>query len=152
VNCCVPQTGAFDYRLLLKQVTALLLLSLFPTLLAALLHPRKPSWSLDTLAPGEVHLKQALDSTEPVLWIDARSLQDFAQAHIPGALPLNMDQWDSQLPDVLQAWQPGQMVIVYCSSRGCRASHEVAERLRQLPLPDVFVLHGGWETWQKAHP
>jgi len=52
------------------------------------------------------------------------------------------------VPKVLEAWEPDQTAIVYCSSPGAQASREVAERLRDFKLGSVFVLHGGWKAWK----
>ena len=117
------------------------------------LNPRAPAWAEAWVALGkdEVVLDAALLSDKNVLWIDARPEADYAQAHIPGALPLNEDNWDEQLPAVLSAWQPGRRVIVYCGSRQCEASREVAGRLRdETGLADVLVLKGGWESWMRT--
>ena len=85
------------------------------------------------------------------MWLDARPGGEFAAGHIPGAKLLNAEGWDSLLPEVLNAWTPGQNVIVYCSKQSCDASHEVARRLREeANLKNVFVLEGGWEAWQES--
>ena len=70
--------------------------------------------------------------------------------HVPDSLPLNEDAWVSLLPAVLQAWPAGKPAIVYCDSRRCEASHDVARRLREFNLAPVFVLKGGWEAWRAA--
>ena len=115
------------------------------------LNPRAPAWAESEVAlgKGELALDAALLRANNILWIDARREADYAQAHIPEALPLNEDSWNELLPAVLAAWQPGRRVIVYCGSPQCQASREVAERLRdEVGLADVFVLKGGWESWQ----
>lgn len=112
------------------------------------LNPNRPAAAGGALQEGEIRLKDAEASRSPVLWIDARSSPEFDQGHIPGAVLLNEDHWDDLLPAVLEAWMPGRPLVVYCGSEGCRASHEVAERLRvEAGLPDVHVLKGGWEAW-----
>ena len=43
-------------------------------------------------------------------------------------------------PAVVDAWAPGDKVVVYCSSLSCQASHEVGRRLReQVGMENVFV-------------
>ena len=135
-------------RKIFRQIFFLLVLAAIPALGSALLHPKRPGWSAETLAPGEVLLKTARGWSADALWLDARTAADFEKAHIPGALPLNEDGWDAQLPAVLQAWSRDRPIVVYCSSAGCRASHEVVRRLRdEAKLPRAFVLKGGWESW-----
>lgn len=86
-----------------------------------------------------------------VLWIDARSADDFAQGHAPNALLLNEDEWDAGLDAVMMRWAPEQTVIVYCDAAACRASEAVALRLsRELGADNIYYLEGGWQTWQEA--
>ena len=88
---------------------------------------------------------------ETVLWIDARAEAEFEKAHVPGAIRLNEDDWDTLLPGVLAAWSEDRKVVVYCSRLTCNLSHEVAERLRnEVALKNVYVLQGGWEEWEKS--
>jgi rhodanese-related sulfurtransferase len=61
---------------------------------------------------------------------------------------LNEDRWNELLPRMLETWSPDKRVVVYCNSKSCGASREVARRLRtQAGLTNVFVLKGGWEAW-----
>lgn len=136
---------------LTRQIFALLALALIPALFCGVFHPKRPSWNAAALAPGEVALSTAQSWKNKVLWLDARSEKDFRENHIPGAILLNEDDWDALLSKVLDAWDKDKIIVVYCSSRGCHASHEVARRLREeVRLPQVHVLKGGWETWQMA--
>ncbi len=87
---------------------------------------------------------------ENTIWVDARSDEEFAHGHVPGAILLNEDHWNELLPQFLQKWSPEKKVVVYCSSQSCNASREVARRLRvEAQLKNVFVLEGGWEEWLK---
>ncbi|MCS7063739.1 MAG: rhodanese-like domain-containing protein [Methylacidiphilales bacterium] len=120
-----------------------------PACLTAWLHPKRPPFSADSLREGEIAIAEAWKIREEVLWVDARSQGEYEQAHIPGAVLLNEDQWNDRVQDVLMRWRPERRTIVYCSTTGCQASHHVAERLRKMGLTDVWVLKGGWERWQK---
>jgi rhodanese-related sulfurtransferase len=133
-------------RAVFHQALVLVLLALVPAIAAALFHPKRPAWQSD-----EVPLALAQSWKEKALWLDARPLGDFEHAHIPGALPLNEDAWRELLPAVLDAWNPDSKIVVYCSSLSCRTSHEVARRLREeVGLTQVYVLQGGWESWERA--
>lgn len=114
----------------------------------AWLNPDRPAWSEAALGEDEIRLADVIGD-ESVLWLDARPLADHGRDRIPGALPLNEDDWQSLLPEVLAAWQPGQRVVVYCGGGQCQSSHSVAGRLRgEVGLDEVYVLKGGWEAWQ----
>ena len=130
-----------------RQFVALVLLAILPAAAAGHWHPRRPSWQSD-----EVTVSAATAWGAQVLWIDARPDADFEKAHIPGAVQLNEDRWDDLLPGVLDQWQD-RKIVVYCSSLSCQVSHDVARRLRdEEQMPNVFVLQGGWESWQSQHP
>lgn len=136
---------------ILREILFLLSLPLLLAAGSALLHPSAPSWSQDALAEGEVDLEIIDRWEEDFLWVDARSREEYEEAHIPGALLLNEDAWDDLLFDFFDRWHPGKKVVVYCGSSGCRASHQVAERLRDETGDDTIqVLQGGWDTWREA--
>ena len=69
--------------------------------------PRARDLLRDTPAADETTLAAAREHRGPLLWIDARPAADFAHDHIPEALPLNPDDWEAQIVDVLTRWQPG---------------------------------------------
>jgi rhodanese-related sulfurtransferase len=132
----------------IRQALLILLAALIPAGLTATLHPRRPPWSQETLAPGEERLPTVLEWGEKVLWVDARSADDYEAEHVPGAILLNLESWDDLLPKFLDQWNPDKKVVVYCSAATCELSHEVAERLRKSGISPVFVLKGGWEAWK----
>lgn len=135
-------------RLWLRQGLLLLGLAFLPAIAQALYYGGTVSWNAPAVAKDEVELAQAQSWGDSVLWVDARPEAQFEQEHVPNALLLNEDRWSELLPPMLAAWSPDKRVVVYCSSQSCAASHEVARRLRdEAGLPNVFVLHGGWETW-----
>jgi rhodanese-related sulfurtransferase len=132
------------------QVFILWAAALVPTVLACLYHPRLPDTNPQVLQKGEILLDTALAWGGAVLWVDARSAADYAADHVPGAVLLNEDQWDAQIEQLVTTWTPDQRVVVYCSSRACRASHKVAARLRdEMGLDPVYVLKNGWDAWRQ---
>jgi rhodanese-related sulfurtransferase len=132
----------------LRQALLILLAALIPAGLTAAFHPRRPAWSEDTLLPGEVKLQTVLAWGSDVLWIDARSLKDYEAEHVPGAILLNLEDWEQLFPRFLDRWRPEEKIVVYCSSTSCELSHEVAERLKTNGISPVYVLKGGWEAWK----
>lgn len=132
----------------LRQALLILLAALIPAGLTAAFHPRRPAWSEDTLQPGEVKLQTVLAWGSDVLWIDARSLKDYEAEHVPGAILLNLEDWEQLFPRFLDRWRPEEKIVVYCSSTSCELSHEVAERLKTNGISPVYVLKGGWEAWK----
>lgn len=132
-------------------VGLLLIAALPPAVVMGLWHPEaRAAWAEGRHA---VTVAQVRAWSEPVLWVDARTLDEYRAGHLPGALPLSAEAWDAQLVELLMQWEPGRKVVVYCSRTECRTSAVVAARLRQdLGSPDVFHLVGGYEAWQEAAP
>lgn len=138
-------------RDLVRQAGVLLALAALPAIAQAVRYHDRVSWRAPAVAKDEVTLEQTRGWGDRVMWVDARPDEQYAQRHVPNALSLNEDRWGELLPQTLEAWAPDKRVIVYCSSQSCAASHEVARRLREeAGLENVYVLHGGWETWLEA--
>ncbi|MDQ2659698.1 MAG: rhodanese-like domain-containing protein [Verrucomicrobiota bacterium] len=138
-------------RAVLRQAVALVALAFLPAIGQAVYYGKSVSWHAPAVAKDEATLEVVRSWGDTVLWLDARPDAQFLQEHIPGGVPLNEDRWNELLPQALNAWSPEKRVVVYCSSQSCAASHEVARRLRdEVQLKNVFVLHGGWETWLEA--
>lgn len=138
-------------KLLLRQTLVLLGLALLPGIGQALYYRDKVSWQAPVTASDLVTLAQARGWGSTAIWVDARPQEEFEREHVPNAVLLNEDRWNTLLPQMLAAWSPEKRVVVYCSSQSCGASREVARRLREeAGLKNVFVLGGGWEAWLEA--
>jgi rhodanese-related sulfurtransferase len=137
--CCLFKTGAWI-------ATA----ALFPAGLAAFLHPKRPDFSEVQSIP-EIELSEVTTQPNGVLWVDARARRLFEKEHIPSAILLNFEEWDTLIDPFLDAWHGDKPTVVYCGKASCETSKEVAARLqRDARIDNIFVLKGGWETWQHA--
>ena len=124
-------------------------LAFLPAIGQALYLRESVSWHERAVSKMEVELAQVQSWGDSVMWVDARPDAQFEAGHIPHAIQLNEDRWDELLPQMLAVWAPDKRVVVYCSSQSCAASHFVAGRLKEKAgLENVYVLKGGWETWQ----
>lgn len=136
-----------------RTLLALLGVSGLAAVIAAAYHPELRAGPVAQLREHEITIDAALARGAPVLWVDARPYEQFANDHIPGALSLDPADWEPRLTRLLERWQPGIRVVVYCDAAACDTSKEVAARLRdEVGLPDVFFLRGGWEAWKTQHP
>jgi len=142
-----PPTGILKRASL--QTLGIIALGIIGAGLTHFLHPDAPSWNESALREGEISLEQALQlPSDQRIWLDARESMAFAEAHIPGAMSLNEDDWDAGFARIFETWDGSQLFIVYCDSRACQSSAQVAERLNvELPGVDVRILKGGWQTW-----
>ena len=137
-------------RRAIRELLLLLILAAIPATLTAWLKPEV--FARDAFPSLSIQDAQRLITEQPVLWIDARNADAFAQGHVPGAIRLTSEEWESLLLPVMEAWTPGQVVIVYCDQETCNASTAVAARLQsELGIETVYVLKGGWAAWAQAN-
>jgi rhodanese-related sulfurtransferase len=87
-----------------------------------------------------------------VLFLDARPVANYEMSHIPGAVPLPEDDFDSHFAKVEGRLRSSFDAVVYCAGYGCEASHLVADRLKARGI-HVAILNEGWPAWTDAgHP
>ncbi len=104
-------------------------------------------WAEPELAAGEIRLSDA--RALQVIWIDTRSEADYHTDHIPSAIFLNEDHWETGVIELMDAWltQP-RPIVVYCDGERCSTSKRIAERLREaLPDAEIYNLKEGWSAW-----
>lgn len=81
--------------------------------------------------------------------LDARRKEEFVKGHIPGALSLDIRQFDQLFPAMQSQLLPELPVVVYCGGGDCEDSHALAERLRGFGY-EPLIFAGGWEAWTAA--
>lgn len=144
-------------RRIFLQSTILLALAAAAGALSWKFHPEAPELYLthEASAPGEITVAEARQrmAAGPVVWVDARHQREFAAGHIPGALLLNLQDWENLLIasfETLTSAPEGAPVIIYCDGQQCEASRAVREKLQQTPVGDreLLILRGGWPAWQ----
>lgn len=136
---------------MMKQISIvflLLLLAVIPAVMNAWLNPKTPSWNPMQLAEGELSFAQSSNWPIDYVLVDARSPEVYEAGHIPDAINLYAGTFDDQIIGLLEVWDPDRAVVVYCDSRQCGASEELAMRLRNdFQMEQVYVLKGGWQSW-----
>lgn len=94
---------------------------------------------------------QAL-AMEEVLWVDGRSRAAFEKDYMPGAIHLGTTEeaYQAGMAELLPRWDPVRPVVVYCDGEGCKASRELAGRLRsELGVENILWVEGGWTALRK---
>lgn len=136
-------------RRALRQLVALLAIALAPALVSSAWQLR---WGGGSAAGDlrEVTRAEVEQWREAVLWVDARSREQFERSRVPGAVLLNESEWNACVPLFLDAWKPEMWIVVYDDTGAGAASREVARRLHdELELQNVWVLKGDVDAWQK---
>lgn len=102
-----------------------------------------------SLKPDEICFDQV---TEDVLWVDARSRTEWQKNGYPNSILWNLDPKEDALKmeaDAVTKIIDFKTVVVYCSSKTCGTSRQIAEKIRKLDLGvDVKILHGGHTSLQ----
>lgn len=138
-------------KITLRELTFILAAALMVAAIAFFVHPKAPAlYEVQVVNENEITLPEIRQLHGALLWIDARSREDFDKGHIRGALLLNQESWADLLwqhREVIEGIE-GSPVIVYCGGQRCQRSGEIAERLRsELGLDPVYVLKGDWRQW-----
>lgn len=134
-------------RYALSQALKICFVALVAGLVVWAAHPGAPAYGFGQPGDHELTVAQAAQLDEPFLWIDARTAEEFAEGHIPGAIHVSEDNWEEGLFRLMEQWE-GQALVVYCGSDACASSKQVARRLRQeLGIDNAYSLYGGWELW-----
>lgn len=88
-------------------------------------------------------LKARIDSAKPYILADARDVDSYDDAHIPGAIPIPVedvgrlaDNYDRDLD-----------VITYCGSYECQASTMAAKEYLKKGFKHVWDYKGGIQEW-----
>ncbi|PDW00837.1 sulfate transporter [Candidatus Viridilinea mediisalina] len=90
-------------------------------------------------------LWEAMHSSLPPLIVDVREPREFRQSHIPGAVPVPLDQ---VLTSPQRLPQSGRIVLV---CRSGRRSARAAEALIAQGYRDLRILEGGLLAWEQAN-
>ena len=91
---------------------------------------------------GTVELERMMKNNE-VNVVDVRAAEDYAQGHIPGAVNLPKDQWQS-----LKGLRKDQTNVLYCYSQVCHLAAKAAVEFAGQGYP-VMDLDGGWRWWKE---
>ena len=83
------------------------------------------------------------------LFLDARPLDFYKMGHIPGALPLPLEDFTTAFAHLEPTLRQRFDIVVYCAGYGCDASHEVVRMLRERGVAAV-ILAEGWPAWTDA--
>ena len=75
--------------------------------------------------------------------VDVRAAEDYAKGHIPGAISLPKERWES-----LQGLRKDRVNILYCYSLVCHLAATAAVQFAAQGFP-VMELDGGWRWWQE---
>lgn len=82
--------------------------------------------------------------------LDARTESDFRSGHIPGARSFSINNFDALFRERGELLKLGKTILVYCSGPTCEDSHQLAVKLSEKGIKEIFVFSGGMEKWIEA--
>jgi rhodanese-related sulfurtransferase len=88
-------------------------------------------------------LKRRMSSEKPYIMADARDVDSYSDAHIPGAIPIPADEVDR----LAGQYDRDLDVITYCGSYQCPASTMAARKFIRMGFRNVWDYKGGIKEW-----
>jgi len=139
------------FRPATRQVAVLLTLALISAMMAAVWHPRRPPWrELYDASVNVVSASEITQEGQAVLWVHVGSSSTDRSPPFPNELALTIENWEAQLPELVERWSPDVKVVIYGDGSSTDASQAIARRLRrELSFTNVFTLKGGLPSWKK---
>jgi rhodanese-related sulfurtransferase len=102
---------------------------------------------------GSVDQAKKLYDTGKYIFVDARSREDYAAGHLPGAVSLPVGEFEENITAFLERYPPDASIITYCSGRTCLDSHHLADLLVEFGYDNVNVFIDGFPGWEaEGHP
>ena len=93
-------------------------------------------------------LKEKLEQSGIII-LDARSPDEFAEGHIPGAKNLPYYEFSEKASVVLRDIPRDREIITYCEGLECSNAEDLAFLLKENGYAQVKVFEGGWEEWRE---
>lgn len=90
---------------------------------------------------GPVELNRMLDEKQDIVIVDVRDAEDFRKGHIPGAVNLPQDRWQS-----FEGLKKDKQNVLYCYSHVCHLAAKGAVKFAEAGYP-VMEMDGGWKAW-----
>ncbi len=143
-----------------RRVLWLILAAALLAVVVNLIHPKRIPWVENWGSRAEA---QAVAEQMPLvqlsdmlnflrdgsrLFVDARPAEEYARAHLPGAVSLPFQTLEKYPAVVVQVLASDKPPVLYCTGPECDDSLLLAVHLRKLGRKDVSVFIGGMNLWQ----
>ena len=91
---------------------------------------------------GPVELSHELEhGNDNLVVVDVREEDDYREAHIPGAINLPRERWES-----CEGLQKDKLNVIYCYAHVCHLAAAAAAEFATKGF-SVMEMDGGWEAW-----
>ena len=139
--------------LALKQSLILLATAVLLAIVSNLLRDDKVPWvgSLRGASQPAISVDQAklLFLSQKAVFIDARNPEAYVRGHIPGALNIPYNEFESVGEELFHDISPTAVIVTYCEGGGCKLGEKLAVLLHAKGFKNVRVLSDGLEAWSR---
>src|SRR5688572_1778954 len=91
---------------------------------------------------GPVEVSHQLENQNIVV-VDVREEEDYRQGHVPGAINLPQERWES-----CEGLQKDKLNVLYCYAHVCHLAATAAVEFASKGF-SVMEMDGGWEAWKE---
>jgi len=105
---------------------------------------------MDELEIEDVADAKTLYDSDHVLFVDARSRENFEHGHIKGAFSLPVGEFDELIDTFFDRYALDTPIVTYCSGRTCEDSHRLAQLLISGGYLNTRVMIDGFPGWEAA--
>ena len=81
-----------------------------------------------------------------VYLIDARIAEKYAEGHVDGAVNVDGNTVEANIPQLLSIPKE-RIIVIYCDGGHCELSHRVADVLKNFGYGPILIYTGGWAEW-----
>jgi histidine triad (HIT) family protein len=78
--------------------------------------------------------------------IDARIPEKFADGHVQGAVNVDGNTVEANIPQILGI-PKDRVIVIYCDGGHCELSHRVADVMSRFGYGPILIYTGGWAEW-----
>ena len=103
---------------------------------------------MNELEIDDITHAKALYDTGKVLFVDARTVEDYRDGHIKDAASLPVGQFDEHIDAFLELYDLDRPIVTYCSGRTCEDSHHLAQLLMERGYMNISVMIDGFPGWE----
>ena len=96
-----------------------------------------------TFTTGPVELSHALEQGADIVVVDVREQEDYEKGHIPGAINLPQDKWDTH-----EGLSKDKLNVLCCYAHVCHLAATAAVQFAGAGF-SVMEMDGGFEAWKE---
>ncbi len=128
-----------------KFVMAMLLLTMFTLVIVSAGSLQAAEAEFKVIATDD--LRAMLDEKKAMLLIDARTKDEYQEAHIQGAISIPEKNFDESV-SLLPADQ-GSLLVFYCNGVKCGKSKKAAKKADALGYKNILIYSEGFPVWEE---